>query len=209
MRSGWTTSALDAREKGRNARPSRREPREPTCHSPIWTSCPPASRHDRNLHLLLRILPSLSPADAKLFKMRILERRSDARHAKLLSRSRALLLQRRATTRWEKHEYGVRVRYAPNWLDRAMGRKGWLGNAAMMNVICQSAVASPLLRYKRDTVVDGSYALDIIGEVSRQDHCPMPLAAQVRQQYEAAFVNGCGDLDFFVLAREAARVAGL
>jgi hypothetical protein len=33
----------------------------------------------------------------------------------------------------------------------------------------------------------------------------MPLAAQVRQQYEAAFVNGCGDLDFFVLAREAAR----
>ena len=33
----------------------------------------------------------------------------------------------------------------------------------------------------------------------------MPLAAQVRQQYEAAFVNGCGDHDFFVIAREAAR----
>jgi 3-hydroxyisobutyrate dehydrogenase-like beta-hydroxyacid dehydrogenase len=78
-----------------------------------------------------------------------------------------------------------------------------------MNVICQSAAASPLLQYKRGMVVDGSYALDIIGEVSRQDHCPMPLAARVRQQYEAAFVNGCGDLDFFVLAREAVRVAGL
>jgi hypothetical protein len=51
--------------------------------------------------------------------------------------------------------------------------------------------------------------LDIIGEVSRQNHCPMPLVAQLRQQYEAAFVNDCGDLDFFVLAREAARVAGL
>jgi hypothetical protein len=51
--------------------------------------------------------------------------------------------------------------------------------------------------------------LDIIGEVSRRDHCPMPIAAQLRQHYEAAFVNGCGDLDFFVLAREAARVAGL
>jgi 3-hydroxyisobutyrate dehydrogenase-like beta-hydroxyacid dehydrogenase len=98
----------------------------------------------------------------------------------------------------------------------AMGRKGGLGNAAMMDVICESAVGSPLLQYKRDMVVDGSYApafavnqimkdLDIIGEVSRQDHCPMPLAAQVRQQYEAAFVNGCGDLDFFVLAREATR----
>jgi 3-hydroxyisobutyrate dehydrogenase-like beta-hydroxyacid dehydrogenase len=98
----------------------------------------------------------------------------------------------------------------------AMGRKGGLGNVAMMDVICESAVASPLLQYKRDMVVDGSYApafavnqimkdLDIISEVSRQDHCPMPLAAQVRQQYEAAFVNGCGDLDFFVLAREATR----
>lgn len=89
----------------------------------------------------------------------------------------------------------------------------------MMDVICQSVVASPLLQYKRDMVVDGSYApafavnqimkdLEFIGEVSRQDHCPIPLVAQVRQQYEAAFVNGCGDLDFFVLAREAARVAG-
>ena len=97
-----------------------------------------------------------------------------------------------------------------------MGRKGGLGNAAIMDVIRERAVASPLLQYKRHTVVDGSYApafavnqimkdLDIIGEVSQQDHCPMPLAAQVRQQYEAAFVNGCGDLDFFVLARQAAR----
>jgi 3-hydroxyisobutyrate dehydrogenase-like beta-hydroxyacid dehydrogenase len=89
----------------------------------------------------------------------------------------------------------------------AMGRKGGLGNAEMMDVICQSAVASPLLQYKRDTVVNGAYDpafavkqimkdLDIIAEVSRQDHCPMPLVAQVRQQYEAAFVNGCGGSRF-------------
>jgi 3-hydroxyisobutyrate dehydrogenase-like beta-hydroxyacid dehydrogenase len=102
----------------------------------------------------------------------------------------------------------------------AMGRKGGLGAAEMMDVICQSAVASPLLQYKRDTIVKGAYEpaftvsqimkdLDIIAKVSRRDHCPMPLAAQIRQQYEAAFANGCGDLDFFVLAREAARIAGL
>ena len=102
----------------------------------------------------------------------------------------------------------------------AMGRKGGLGEAAMMDVIGQSAVASPLLQYKRDTVVNGTYApaftvqqimkdFDLIAEVSRQDHCPMPLAAQIRQQYEAAFANGCGDRDFFVLVREAARIAGL
>jgi 3-hydroxyisobutyrate dehydrogenase-like beta-hydroxyacid dehydrogenase len=101
-----------------------------------------------------------------------------------------------------------------------MGRKGGLGNAAIMDVIRERAVASPLLQYKRHTVVDGSYApafavnqimkdLDIIGEVSQQDHCPIPLAAQVRQQYVAAFVDGCGELDFLLPAREAARVAGL
>ena len=90
----------------------------------------------------------------------------------------------------------------------------------MMDVINQSAVTSPLLQYKRDTVENGNYTLaftvsqmmkdlDVIAEVSRQDHCPMPLVAQLRQQYEAAFANGCGDLDFFVLVREAARIAGL
>jgi 3-hydroxyisobutyrate dehydrogenase-like beta-hydroxyacid dehydrogenase len=40
----------------------------------------------------------------------------------------------------------------------ATGRKGRLGNAAMMDAICQSTVAPPLLQCKRDTVVDGSYA---------------------------------------------------
>jgi 3-hydroxyisobutyrate dehydrogenase-like beta-hydroxyacid dehydrogenase len=51
-----------------------------------------------------------------------------------------------------------------------------------MDVICESAVASSLLQYKRDMVVDGSYApafavnhivkdLDIMRAVSRQDHC--------------------------------------
>ena len=90
----------------------------------------------------------------------------------------------------------------------------------MMDVICQSAVASPLLQYKRDAIVNDAYApaftlqqmmkdFDIIAEVARQDHCPTPLTAQIRQQYEAAFASGCGELDFFVLAREAARIAGL
>jgi 3-hydroxyisobutyrate dehydrogenase-like beta-hydroxyacid dehydrogenase len=36
----------------------------------------------------------------------------------------------------------------------AMGRKRGLGNTAMMDVICRSAVASPSLRYKRDMIVD-------------------------------------------------------
>jgi 3-hydroxyisobutyrate dehydrogenase-like beta-hydroxyacid dehydrogenase len=102
----------------------------------------------------------------------------------------------------------------------AMGRKGGLGNAEMMQVICQSAVASPLFQYKRDAVVNEAYQpaftvkqmmkdFDIIADVARHDHCPMPLVAQIRQQYEAAFANGCGNLDFFVLVQEASRIAGL
>lgn len=102
----------------------------------------------------------------------------------------------------------------------AMGGKGGLDAAVMMDVIGQSAVASPLLQYKRDAVVNGAYApaftvrqimkdFDIIAGVSRHDHCPMPLVAQIRQQYEAAFAGGSADLDFFVLVREAARIAGL
>ncbi len=49
---------------------------------------------------------------------------------------------------------------------------------------------------------------DIVADVSRRDHCPMPLVAHVRQQFETAFANGCSDLDFVALVREAARHAG-
>ena len=56
-----------------------------------------------------------------------------------------------------------------------------------MDAICQSAVASPLLEYKRDVVVEACAPaftvkqimkdFDIVTEVSRQDHWPMPLVA--------------------------------
>ena len=101
----------------------------------------------------------------------------------------------------------------------AIGRKGALSDQGMMDVITQSAVASPLLQYKRDMVVEGRFDpafsvsqimkdFDLIAGVSRRDHCPTPLLAHIRQQYEAAFAAGCGDRDFFVLTRDAARIAG-
>jgi hypothetical protein len=34
---------------------------------------------------------------------------------------------------------------------------------------------------------------DIIADLSRRDHCPMPPVAQIRRQYEAAFANSCGE----------------
>jgi 3-hydroxyisobutyrate dehydrogenase-like beta-hydroxyacid dehydrogenase len=51
--------------------------------------------------------------------------------------------------------------------------------------------------------------LDIILSVGRSNHVPMPLAAQIREQYEAAFVRGNGERDFFVLVQDMAARAGL
>ena len=92
----------------------------------------------------------------------------------------------------------------------ALGLKGDLTLADMLDVIGQSAVASPLIGYKRDMVVGGDYApaftveqmikdFDLIMDTARADHVPMTMAALVRQQYEQAYVDGDGQRDFFVL----------
>jgi len=102
----------------------------------------------------------------------------------------------------------------------AFGRKGGLDNATMLDVITQSAVASPLIGYKRDMIVSGDYTpafpisgmmkdFDILLSVGRSAHCPLPLAAQIRQFYEAAYVRGQGDRDFFALVEEFAQLAGV
>ena len=102
----------------------------------------------------------------------------------------------------------------------AFGRKGGLDNATMLDVVTQSAVASPLIAYKRDMIVSGDYRaaaslsllmkdFDILLSEARNAHCPLPLTSMVRQFYEQAFVKGCGEEDFFVLVREFANQAGL
>ena len=92
----------------------------------------------------------------------------------------------------------------------AFGRKGGLDLATMLDAITQSAVASPLIGYKRDLILDGNYPpaftveqmikdLDLITDTARRDHTPMFVAALVRQQYEQALAEGAGQKDFFVL----------
>jgi 3-hydroxyisobutyrate dehydrogenase-like beta-hydroxyacid dehydrogenase len=86
----------------------------------------------------------------------------------------------------------------------------------VVNVICQSVVASPLIGYKRDMLVNGNYEpaftveqmikdFDLIMDTVRNDHVPMLLSAIVRQQYEHSFVNGNGQKDFFVLCEPTAE----
>jgi 3-hydroxyisobutyrate dehydrogenase-like beta-hydroxyacid dehydrogenase len=96
----------------------------------------------------------------------------------------------------------------------AMGRKGGLTLDDMLTVISQSAVASPLIGYKKDMVVGGDYTpaftveqmikdFDLIMSTAKQDHVPMYVAALVRQQYEEAFAQGLSQKDFFVLCGTA------
>jgi 3-hydroxyisobutyrate dehydrogenase-like beta-hydroxyacid dehydrogenase len=102
----------------------------------------------------------------------------------------------------------------------ALAGKGGVSAAAALEVIGQSAVASPVIGYKRDMIVKGDYTanftveqmmkdFDILLSVGRAVHAPLPLAAQIRQQYEAAWLNGKADRDFFVLVQELAELARL
>ena len=101
-----------------------------------------------------------------------------------------------------------------------LGLKGRLSVETMMNVICESAVASPLIAYKRDLLVERNFDpafsvsqmmkdFDLILATAKVDHVPMHLASIVRQQYEAAFAAGLSEKDFFVLFEQNERQAGL
>jgi len=101
-----------------------------------------------------------------------------------------------------------------------LGRKGNLSVETMMEVICESAVASPLISYKRDLLVQRNFDpafsvsqmmkdFDLILGAAKSDHVPMHLSSIIRQQYEAAFAAGLADKDFFVLFEQNERAAGL
>lgn len=101
-----------------------------------------------------------------------------------------------------------------------LGRKGNLSVETMMSVICESAVASPLIAYKRDLLVSRNFDpafsvsqmmkdFDLILGAARSDHVPMYLVSMIRQQYEAAYAEGLAEKDFFVLFEQYERLAGL
>ncbi|MFS8114137.1 NAD(P)-dependent oxidoreductase [Rhizobium jaguaris] len=101
-----------------------------------------------------------------------------------------------------------------------LGLKGNLSVETMLNVICESAVASPLIAYKRDLLVNRNFDpafsvsqmmkdFDLILGAAKSDHVPMYLASMIRQQYEAAFADGLAEKDFFVLFEQYERLAGM
>lgn len=93
----------------------------------------------------------------------------------------------------------------------SFGRKGGLETAMMLEVISQSAVASPLIDYKRKMLIEQDFTpaftvqqimkdYDLLLATGRAESCRLPLAALVREQFAAVSALGHGQSDFFVVA---------
>jgi 3-hydroxyisobutyrate dehydrogenase-like beta-hydroxyacid dehydrogenase len=91
-----------------------------------------------------------------------------------------------------------------------LARKGGVDIQTIMDVVSESAIASPLIQYKRGAITSGDYTaafsvsqmlkdFDLIAGAARAASCEMPLIASVREVYRAAAARGLGDRDFFVL----------
>ena len=97
----------------------------------------------------------------------------------------------------------------------ALGLKGGLSNEVMLEVITQSAVASPLIGYKKDMIIKGDYTpaatlnmlmkdIDLFLEATRGTNLDLPLTRMIVGIYKEAAARGLGEKDFFVLVKEAA-----
>jgi 3-hydroxyisobutyrate dehydrogenase-like beta-hydroxyacid dehydrogenase len=98
----------------------------------------------------------------------------------------------------------------------AFGLRGGLTHEAMLDVITQSAVASPLIGYKKEMIIGGDYRaaatldmlkkdLDLLIATAQHQGTPLPVNTMIRSIYEAASANGLGSKDFFVLVQEAEK----
>jgi 3-hydroxyisobutyrate dehydrogenase-like beta-hydroxyacid dehydrogenase len=91
-----------------------------------------------------------------------------------------------------------------------LGERGGLTPGQMMDVIVESAAASPLMKYKRDMIAQMDFTpafsvaqmmkdFTLITEVGRDKQIPMFVANLILQQYMAAANVGYSDQDFFAL----------
>lgn len=99
-----------------------------------------------------------------------------------------------------------------------LGEKGGLSPNEMMEVISHSAVASPLLDYKREMIAQMNFSpafsvqqmikdFTLITDAARDEQIPMFVANLILQQYTAAANAGYSEQDFFALF-EWMRVTG-
>jgi 3-hydroxyisobutyrate dehydrogenase-like beta-hydroxyacid dehydrogenase len=101
-----------------------------------------------------------------------------------------------------------------------LARKGGVDPGQMLDLMVDSAIGSPMVKYKAPPLKAGDYSstfscrqmakdLDLILAAARGADMPAPLAAQQRESYSALIASGEGDDDFIATVRHAARLAGL
>lgn len=98
----------------------------------------------------------------------------------------------------------------------AFGARGGLNITTMLNVVNQSVIASPLIAYKTDMMVNGDYNpaatlsmlqkdVDLFLKTGAAEKIEMPLSSVVRHIYQEASARGLGEKDFFVLVQDALK----
>jgi 3-hydroxyisobutyrate dehydrogenase-like beta-hydroxyacid dehydrogenase len=102
----------------------------------------------------------------------------------------------------------------------ALARKGGIGWQDILKVLDDSAVASPMVKYKtaplRNRDFDSTFScrqmakdLDLILGAGHAVGVPLQLAAQVRETYGALVAQGDGDIDFIATVKHLERLSGL
>jgi 3-hydroxyisobutyrate dehydrogenase-like beta-hydroxyacid dehydrogenase len=102
----------------------------------------------------------------------------------------------------------------------ALARKGGIAWQVILKVLDDSAVASPMVRYKtaplRSRDFEPTFScqqmakdLDLILKAGHAVGVPLQLAAQVRENYGALIAQGEGETDFIATVRHLERLSGL
>ena len=102
----------------------------------------------------------------------------------------------------------------------ALARKGGIAWQDILNVLDDSAIASPMVKYKtaplRHRDFESSFScrqmakdLDLILGAGHYVEVPLPLAAHMREVYGSLIAQGEGEVDFIAPVRQAERLAGL
>jgi 3-hydroxyisobutyrate dehydrogenase-like beta-hydroxyacid dehydrogenase len=102
----------------------------------------------------------------------------------------------------------------------ALARKGGIGWQDILKVLDDSAIASPMVKYKtaplRTRDFESSFSckqmakdLDLILGAGHVVGVPLQLAAQVRETYGALVAQGDGETDFIATVKHLERLSGL
>lgn len=94
-----------------------------------------------------------------------------------------------------------------------LGHAGGLSRSTMMEIICESAVASPLLKYKQDNIARNDYPpafsvsqmvkdTGLIATAAADAGIEMPINAVSLDRFRNAASRGLEEQDFFVLTSE-------